>query len=518
MAQGNSSRKWPCDCAAVFNTPQSIGEHIQTTGHMKPRWCTLCNRLFPSKESLSQHKRTAAKHKKSPAVPPKVNANVPVSDKKTQAERPKATPKKLAQIPKTAKAPNTAVGSSQNWRNRTTTTSITTKNSTKNPSTTAVNQTASQLPKAVQLPVLAYQAVPIIMAEPLNPHSIQYPWMSGRQDASLIEVAAAQCHSENRLLDRGFYTGNPLFRGDHKFSINKFVSTPARVRGLTKRKAIALDCEMVGVADGKDELAQLCAVDLFTGEVLINSLVDPTQPVKDYRTRWSGITLGKMIAAKTCGRTLDGWPAARAKLFEFADEDTILVGHSLNHDLRVLYIAHKQVIDSAVLVAEAVFGRAQSLRRDWGLKNASQEILGIKIQTSKNGHDCLEDTLATRELVICCLKNPQKLSQWGRDALVKYEEERRKIDQRRQAKAKAKKEKEERERQIERENEELSNVWFPAPAYRYNDGGRDSDYDGYYDYEYAQSLRRGYGGGLHTHDYYHDAFHDNDSPWADPHY
>lgn len=131
MAQGNSSRKWPCDCAAVFNTPQSIGEHIQTTGHMKPRWCTLCNRLFPSKESLSQHKRTAAKHKKSPAVPPKVNANVPVSDKKTQAERPKATPKKLAQIPKTAKAPNTAVGSSQNWRNRTTTTSITTKNSTK---------------------------------------------------------------------------------------------------------------------------------------------------------------------------------------------------------------------------------------------------------------------------------------------------------------------------------------------------------------------------------------------------
>ncbi|KAI1089238.1 ribonuclease H-like protein [Rostrohypoxylon terebratum] len=501
MTQGNSSGKWRCDCAVVFATPQSFGEHVQKTGHMKARWCTLCKRLFASKESLSQHKKTAAKHKKSPAVPAKGNANIPLPDKKPQAEKPNANavPKKPAQVPKTAKPSTMAAGSSKGNKN-------TTRNPTKNP--TAVDYTANQLPKAVQVPFSTYQLVPMPMpmpmTEPLNPHSIKYPWVSGRQDANLINTATTKCHSEVRLLDQGYYTGNPLFRGDHKFSIKQFVSTPARVQGSMKRKAIALDCEMVGVAGGKDELAHLCAVDLFTGEVLINSLVDPTQPVKDYRTRWSGITLTKMVTAKASGKTLDGWPAAREKLFEFADEDTILVGHALQHDLRVLYIAHRRVLDSAVLVAEAVFGRAQRLLRCWGLKNASQDILGIKIQTSKMGHDCLEDTLATRELVLWCLQNPEKLSQWGKDALAKYQEERRRIEERRRAKEKARKEKEERERRIEREKEESSVAWSPAVAYSH--GGRDNDYDDYYhdyDLDYAQLHGSAYFGGLHPHDYYH---------------
>ncbi|KAI1207926.1 ribonuclease H-like protein [Annulohypoxylon truncatum] len=493
MVQSNGSRKWPCDCASVFDTPQSFGEHVQKTGHMKPRWCTLCHRLFASKESLGQHKRTAAKHKKNPTVPPKVNVNTPVSDKKPQVEKPKVSPNKPAQVPKATKTPKAARGVT---------------NATKNPAKncTTISSNASQSLKVGQMSMSTYQVAPL--TELLNPLAKNYPWASGWQEADIIQTATFQCHSECRLLDQGYYTGDPSYRGGQKFNIRKFVSTPPRVNGSVKRKAIALDCEMVGIRGGNQELAHLCAVDLFTGEVLIDTLVHPTEPVEDWRTRWSGVTPAKMAVAKASGKALDGWPAAREKLFEFADAETIFVGHALNHDLRALYIAHKRVIDSAILIAEAVFGRAQRLLSQWGLKNATQELFNIKIQTLESGHDCLEDALAARELVLWCLKEPEKLSEWGKNALVKYDEERRKIYMRRRAKERAKKEKEEREK-------EKQPFFARSSIAARSDEGRENNYGDYYDddydYDYSQLHGRGDIGIVPFHDYNHGEPHGNDS-------
>lgn len=271
-----------------------------------------------------------------------------------------------------------------------------------------------------------------------DPITIAYPWASGQQDPDLAMSLVARCHEESCLLSHGYYTGN---QKRVRFNIKKFLPTPPRIYGVPKRKAIAVDCEMVGVANGRDELARVCAVDMITREVLIDSLVVPTEVVKDWRTKYSGVTAAKMNEARANGKALDGWPVARAKLFEFADEDTVLVGHSLNHDLKVLHISHKQVVDSGVLVAEAVFGTGRRLLRQWGLKACSQELLGIAIQSSKNGHDCMEDTLASREVVLWCIKERKKLVAWAEQALIDFEIERKERAERQKAQAKAQAEK-----------------------------------------------------------------------------
>lgn len=183
---------------------------------------------------------------------------------------------------------------------------------------------------------------------------------------------------------------------------------------------MVVDCEMVGVAGGASELVSLSALDLLTGEVVVDSLVVPARPVADWRTQIHGISPTTMAAARAGGMALDGWQAARAELFEHVDEDTVLIGHSLQNDLAVLHIRHDRVVDSAILASEAVFG-SDGKRRSWGLglKNVCSELLGLKIREeaplgASKVHDGLEDVLATREVVLCCLEQPAVFGAWAR--------------------------------------------------------------------------------------------------------
>ncbi|KAI5849906.1 ribonuclease H-like domain-containing protein [Tricharina praecox] len=210
-------------------------------------------------------------------------------------------------------------------------------------------------------------------------------------------------------------------------SLKKFrtyARTPAASYPQTsKRRAVTLDCEMAGVARGQAEVILLCAADYMTGETLVNSLVRPTSRVVDWRSRFSGVTAEAMATATEQGDTLDGWRGARAELWKHVDADTILVGHSLQHDLDVLRMIHTRVVDSAILARNAV-GSA----RQWGLKALCGEFLGIDIQNGGlRGHDCMEDALAAREVVLWCLQNPSLLAGWGE--MVNEQEERKRQEE-----------------------------------------------------------------------------------------
>ncbi|KAL9631196.1 MAG: hypothetical protein Q9204_004349 [Flavoplaca sp. TL-2023a] len=91
---------------------------------------------------------------------------------------------------------------------------------------------------------------------------------------------------------------------------------------------------------------------------------------------------------------------------------------SLHHDLEVLGMLHTQVVDSAILAAKTIdLPGAKTV----GLKKMCKEILNVDVQCSNGGmHDCLEDVLASRELVLRWIYNPEKLQRW---ALLKREEE-----------------------------------------------------------------------------------------------
>ncbi|EEP78714.1 predicted protein [Uncinocarpus reesii 1704] len=188
-----------------------------------------------------------------------------------------------------------------------------------------------------------------------------------------------------------------------------------------KRAAIALDCEMVGTVAG-DYPVSLSAVDYLTGEVILNRLVRPLVKVTDWRVRITGVT-EKTIAQDRAA--LEGWEAARAELWAFMNPQTILIGHSLANDLKVLGMVHTRIVDSEILTKKAV---GPTCKRVWGLKTLCETFLGIRIQAGKKGHSSLEDALATREIVLWCTKNPEHLATWAEQKRVQLAEERALIE------------------------------------------------------------------------------------------
>lgn len=231
----------------------------------------------------------------------------------------------------------------------------------------------------------------------------------------------------------------------------EFGFTPVDSNQTPKHRAVTLDCEMAGVGGGLSEVILFCVADYLTGETLINSLVSPNKKVVDWRTRYSGVTQSAMAAAEAQRKTLKGWQEARHELWKYIDADTILVGHALHHDLDVLRIIHTNVVDSAILTANAL---GPDIHRSWGLKQLCDELLGIEIQNKgRQGHDCLEDALAAREVVLWCCQHAQELESWGK---VKRAEEEKKIEARKQAREEMQQEKEKKSAKQSKTEEEQS--------------------------------------------------------------
>lgn len=191
--------------------------------------------------------------------------------------------------------------------------------------------------------------------------------------------------------------------------------------------AIVLDCEMVGSLIGPNvminDLIRLCAVDFLTGEVLVDKFVSPEHQVAQWRTSVSGVTAHQLREMKEKGRVVNSWKAARSMLYHYVDTNTVLIGHSLENDLAALGMVHTKVVDTAILTKDAVI-----CKRLWSLKTLCQKFLGRAIQTGSKGHDCMEDTFATRELLLCCLRHPDQLMAWAQveRGIIRKEKEKEK--------------------------------------------------------------------------------------------
>ena len=217
------------------------------------------------------------------------------------------------------------------------------------------------------------------------------------------------------------------------------------------RSAVALDCEMGTARSGDTELIRISLVDHFTSEVLIDQLVFPKVPMKHLNTQYSGVTWKDMNLAREQGTCIFGRDSARKKVWDFVGPETIVIGHSLNNDLKVLRWIHEKVVDTFLLEYEldeklkaekeakaketTVTGEAE-MDQDGGvlldpsklqgsagddntqggekekekkgpgkgngpfsLKTLTRTRLGREIQNKgKEGHDSLEDAVAARDL------------------------------------------------------------------------------------------------------------------------
>lgn len=239
-----------------------------------------------------------------------------------------------------------------------------------------------------------------------------YSTIPSKKRANLFEMLEWMVHSKTVLQYHGFSLG------DAQQVMTDFLTTPKRQISEPRCKAVVLDCEMSGTAEGESELVFVTAIDFFTGKTLVDSIVSPSRPIVDWRSNFHGITAGKMAVAKAQKQALEGFEAARAELWKHVDEDTIVIGQSVNNDLESLRTIHHRIVDTAVLASEACFGGGAKPKY-WGLglKDLCNDLLGMKIReagpSGSSNHDSLEDVLACREVLLYMLEHHEEFLTWA---------------------------------------------------------------------------------------------------------
>lgn len=196
-----------------------------------------------------------------------------------------------------------------------------------------------------------------------------------------------------------------------------FVVSPSPVVGEPRRIAVVMDCEMAVVRTGRGEVVSISVIDFFTGEVLLHSLVRPTGQIKHWKADIHGVTPAVMSVAKSQGAALDGCGATQTELWKHVNQDTILVGHSLQQKLCALRVIHTNVVDTAILTSEAVFGRsAAHFSRTWSLATLREDFFSLGLEkraerpATRGG---LEKAMTAREVAWWCLRNPTALEAWA---------------------------------------------------------------------------------------------------------
>ncbi|XP_077544780.1 putative exonuclease GOR [Haemaphysalis longicornis] len=173
-----------------------------------------------------------------------------------------------------------------------------------------------------------------------------------------------------------------------------FVRTRRRNGGA--REVFALDCEMCFTIRGF-EVARVSVVDC-DGATVYDSYVRPGSRVLDYNTPFSGITADHLRNVRT---TLQD---VQAVLFRLLNTSTVLVGHGLENDLRVLRLVHDTVVDTSI-----AFPHYRGLPYRRSLRSLVAAYLNRGVPNGPLGHDSVEDAKACMELMLWKASRDQEM-------------------------------------------------------------------------------------------------------------
>ncbi|XP_058811724.1 serine-rich adhesin for platelets isoform X2 [Topomyia yanbarensis] len=136
----------------------------------------------------------------------------------------------------------------------------------------------------------------------------------------------------------------------------------------------ALDCEMSYTGRGLD-LTKVTVVTV-DGSLVYEKFVKPDIEIVDYNTRYSGVTEADFANP----RNYVTLKQVQKDLLSFIYDDTILIGHAIENDLKVLKIIHKTVIDTSI-----TFPHMNGFPFRQSLKSLTKNILKRDIQMLGTG-------------------------------------------------------------------------------------------------------------------------------------
>ncbi|XP_048784969.1 interferon-stimulated 20 kDa exonuclease-like 2 [Lagopus muta] len=169
---------------------------------------------------------------------------------------------------------------------------------------------------------------------------------------------------------------------------------PVRASGLppVPSKFVAIDCEMVGTGfRGQTSALARCSIVNYEGDVLYDSYVRPTEPIVDYRSRWSGICKKHMLNAVP-------FSEAQKEILKILS-GKVVVGHAIHNDFMALKYFHPKALirdTSKIPLLNQKGGFPE--KKAVSLKDFAKKLLHKDIQVGKSGHCSVEDARTTMEL------------------------------------------------------------------------------------------------------------------------
>eukprot|EP01134_Creolimax_fragrantissima_P001795 CFRG1795T1 len=147
----------------------------------------------------------------------------------------------------------------------------------------------------------------------------------------------------------------------------------------------SIDCEMCETADGP-ALTRVSIVN-EAADIVMDELVMPDVKITNYLTQFSGMTAELLEGVTTTVRDI------QKKIRALIPPNAILLGHSLENDLKALKIVHRRVVDTSLLYPHAGGGGLKN-----GLKALCRTYLDRMIQDGVGGHNSVEDARAALSL------------------------------------------------------------------------------------------------------------------------